>query len=150
MSSSTASSSSARLWITPLASATPGPPRSSFEISSPVDSLTTGGPAVKIAPWRLMMVKSHTGATRAPWPADGPSKPADGRNLAGALRLREQVGGGAAVMLTAGPETGALQEHHERNLVAQRQLGEPVALGVAAGADAAGQRGEVLGADHHR
>ena len=76
MSSSTASSSSARLWITPLASATPGPPRSSFEISSPVDSFTTGGPAVKIAPWRLMMVKSHTGATRAPCPADGPSSPA--------------------------------------------------------------------------
>src|SRR4029453_11126303 len=50
MSSSTPSSSSARLWITPLASATLGPPRSSFEISSPVDSFTTGGPPVKIAP----------------------------------------------------------------------------------------------------
>ena len=76
MSSSTASSSSARLWITPLASATLGPPRSSFEISSPVDSFTTGGPAVKIAPWRLMMVQSQTGATSAPCPADGPSSPA--------------------------------------------------------------------------
>src|ERR1700738_5304104 len=76
MSSSTRSSSWARLWITPLASATLGPPRSSLEMSSPVDSFTTGGPAVKIAPWRLMMEKSHTGATRAPWPADGPSNPA--------------------------------------------------------------------------
>ena len=150
MSSSTASSSSARLWITPLASATAGPPRSSFEISSPVDSLTTGGPAVKIAPWRLMMVKSQTGATSAPCPADGPSTRGDGRDLARALRLGEQVGGGAAVMLSAGPESGALEQHHQRNLVAQRQFGEPVALGVAAGADAAGQRGEVLGADHHR
>src|SRR3990170_1639324 len=75
MSSSTASSSSARLWITPLAIATDGPPRSSFEISSPVDSFTTGGPAVKIVPCLLIMVQSHTGATSAPWPADGPSRP---------------------------------------------------------------------------
>ena len=73
MSSSTASSSSATLWITPLGNATSGPPRSSFEISSPVDSLTTGGPAVKIAPCSLMIRKSHTGATSAPCPADGPS-----------------------------------------------------------------------------
>jgi hypothetical protein len=57
MSSITASSSSPTLWITPLCSATLGPPRSSFEISSPVDSFTTGGPAVKIAPWRLMILK---------------------------------------------------------------------------------------------
>ncbi len=42
-------------------------------MSSPVDSLTTGGPAVKIAPWLLMIRKSHTGATSAPCPADGPS-----------------------------------------------------------------------------
>ena len=83
-------------------------------------------------------------------PGRGAEQPRDGRNLAGALRLREQVGGGAAVMLTAGPKTGTLQEHHERNLVAQRQLGEPVALGVAARTDAAGQGREVLGADHHR
>src|SRR5262245_35793522 len=76
MLSTTPSSSSARLWITPLASATAGPPRSSLEISSPVDSFTTGGPAVKIAPCLLMIVKSHTGATSAPWPADGPSRPA--------------------------------------------------------------------------
>ena len=73
MSSSTASSVSAKLWMTPLGSATVGPPRSSFEMSSPVDSFTTGGPAVKIAPWLLMIEKSHTGATSAPWPADGPS-----------------------------------------------------------------------------
>src|SRR5690349_20254281 len=75
MSSSTASSSSARLWITPLASATLGPPSSSFEMSSPVDSLTTGGPAVMMAPCLLMIVKSQTGATSAPWPAEGPSSP---------------------------------------------------------------------------
>ncbi len=73
-----------------------------------------------------------------------------GRNLAGALRLGEQIGGGAAVMLSAGPETGTLQKHHQRDLVAQRQLGEAIALGVAAGADAAREGCEVLGADHHR
>ena len=67
MSAITASSSSATLWMTPLGRAVTGPPRSSFEISSPVDSLTTGGPAVKIAPCLLMMRKSHTGATSAPW-----------------------------------------------------------------------------------
>ena len=53
-------------------------------------------------------------------------------------------------MLTAGAEAGALEQHHQRDLVAQRELGEPVALGVAARPDAAGQGGEVLGADHHR
>jgi hypothetical protein len=63
------------LWITPLGIATAGPPRSSFETSSPVDSFTTGGPAVKIAAWRVMTVKSDIGATSAPWPADGPSTP---------------------------------------------------------------------------
>ena len=77
-------------------------------------------------------------------------QPGHGRNLAGALRLGEQVGRGAAVMLSAGPESGALEEHHQRHLVAQRQLGQPVALGVAAGPDAARERGEVLGTDHHR
>ena len=61
--------------MTPLLSATSGPPRSSFEMSSPVDSLTTGGPAVKIAPWPVMIVQSHTGATSAPCPADGPNSP---------------------------------------------------------------------------
>lgn len=37
-----------------------------------MDSFTTGGPAVKIAPCGLMMVKSHTGATSAPCPAEAP------------------------------------------------------------------------------
>ena len=53
-------------------------------------------------------------------------------------------------MLTAGPESGTFEQHHQRDLVAQRQLGEPVSLGVAAWADAARQRGEVFRADHHR
>ena len=53
-------------------------------------------------------------------------------------------------MLAAGPEAGTLEQHHQRDPVAQRQLGQPVALGVAAGSDAARQGGEVLGADHHR
>ena len=96
------------------------------------------------------MVKSQTGATSAPCPADGPSRPATVGNLAGALRLGEQVGGGAAVMLTAGPESGAFEEHHQRHLVAQRKLGESIALGVAARPDTARERGEVLGAHHHR
>src|SRR5262245_10136738 len=52
-------------------------------------------------------------------------------------------------MLTAGPETGTLEEHHERDPVAQREFGQPVAFGVSAGPDAARQGGEVLGADHH-
>jgi hypothetical protein len=64
--SSAATSSSATLWMTPLATATSGPPSSSFETSSPVDCFTTGGPAVKIAPWRVMTVKSEIGATSAP------------------------------------------------------------------------------------
>ena len=42
-------------------------------IVSPSDSNTTGGPAVKIAAWPLITVKSDIGATSAPWPADGPS-----------------------------------------------------------------------------
>ena len=42
-------------------------------IVSPIDSSTTGGPAVKIDAWRLITAKSEIGATRAPWPADAPS-----------------------------------------------------------------------------
>ncbi len=75
---------------------------------------------------------------------------ADHRHLAGALRLGEQIGGGSAVVLAAGPEAGAFEQHHQRNPVPQRQLREPIALRVSARADAARQRGEVLGTDHHR
>jgi hypothetical protein len=49
-----------------------------------------------------------------------------------------------------GPVAGALQQHHQRHLGPQGQLGQPVALRVAAGADGASQRREVLGADHDR
>ncbi len=73
-----------------------------------------------------------------------------GRNLAGALRLREQVGGGAAVVLAAWAESGPFEKHYQRDPVAQRQLGKAVPLGVAARPDAAGQRGEVLRPDHDR
>jgi hypothetical protein len=61
------------LWISPLVSATFGPPRSSLVIVSPIDSNTTGGPAVKMDPWLLITVKSDIGATSAPWPAEAPS-----------------------------------------------------------------------------
>ncbi len=40
---------------------------------SPIDSSTTGGPAVKIDAWLLITAKSEMGATNAPWPADAPS-----------------------------------------------------------------------------
>ena len=53
-------------------------------------------------------------------------------------------------MLTARPETRALEKHYQRHLVAQCEFGQPMTLGVSARADAAGQGGEVLGADHHR
>ena len=53
-------------------------------------------------------------------------------------------------MLSTGSESSALEQHHERNLVAQRQFGQSIALRVAAGADAARQCGEVLRTDHHR
>ena len=49
------------------------------------------------------------------------------------MRLREQVGRCAPVVLAAGPEAGTLKQHHQRDAVTQRQLREPVALGVGAG-----------------
>ena len=79
-----------------------------------------------------------------------PEQARHGRHLAGALRLREQIGWGAAIVLAAGPEPRTLEEHHERNLVAQREFGQPVTLGVSARSDAARQGREVLGAYHHR
>ena len=79
-----------------------------------------------------------------------PEQACHGRHSAGALRLREKVGGGAAVVLAAGPEPRALEEHHERDPVAQREFGQPVAFRVSAWSDAARQGREVLGADHHR
>ena len=42
-------------------------------IVSPIDSNTTGGPAVKIDACRLITEKSDIGATSAPCPADAPS-----------------------------------------------------------------------------
>jgi len=51
---------------------------------------------------------------------------------------------------TAGAKPGAFEHHHQRNLVAQCQFGDAVALGVAPRPDAACHRGEVLGAQHHR
>ena len=150
MSSSTASSSSARLWITPLASATAGSAevllRNLFARRL-FDDRRAGGEDRALAAHDGEV--AHRRDQRAV-PGRRAEQPRHGRNLAGALRLGEQIGGGAAVMLSAGPETGALEQHHQRNPVAQRQLGEPVALRVAAGADAARQRGEVLRADHHR
>jgi hypothetical protein len=53
-------------------------------------------------------------------------------------------------MPAAGPEAGALEQHHQRNLVPQRQFGDAVSLRVAPGTDAAGHGGEILGTQHHR
>ena len=64
--------------------------------------------------------------------------------------LGEQVGRAAAVVGTGGPKPGAFEHHHQRDLVAQCQLGHPVALGIAARCDGSGHGREVLGADHHR
>jgi hypothetical protein len=71
--SSAVRSSGAALWISPLPTATDGPPSSSFVTDSPSDSSTTGGPAVKIDAPSLITVKSDIGATSAPCPADAPS-----------------------------------------------------------------------------
>ena len=61
-------------------------------ISSPVDSRTTGGPAVKIAPVALMIRKSHTGATSAPCPADGPrTAPSGDRVDSGSSRKTQEL-----------------------------------------------------------
>ena len=58
--------------MTPLCKATSGPPSSSFVISSPSDAFTSGGPAVKIDAFCVMIEKSASGALSAPCPADGP------------------------------------------------------------------------------
>jgi hypothetical protein len=47
-----------------------------------------------------------------------------------------------------GPEACALQQHHQRNPVPHCEFGDAIALGVAAGADTARQRGEVFRAHH--
>ena len=83
-------------------------------------------------------------------PGGRAEQPADGGNLAGTLRLCQQIGGGAAVVFATGAKTRTLEQHHQRDPIPQREFGQSVALGVPARADAAGQRGEVLGTHHHR
>ena len=150
MSSSAASSSSPTLWMSPLGIATSGPPRSSFEMSSPVDSFTTGGPAVKMAPLAAHDPEVGDRGDERAMPGRGSEHRGDDRDAARTLGLGKQIGRGAPVVAAARPKAGALEHHHQRDSVADRELGDPVALGVAARPDAAGQGGEVLGADHHR
>ena len=67
-------SSATRLCTTPPdPMATSGPPRASLVTSSPVADRTSGGPAAKIEAVSVMATKSHSGAVRAPWPAEAPS-----------------------------------------------------------------------------
>jgi hypothetical protein len=49
-----------------------------------------------------------------------------------------------------GPKPRPLQQHHQRDLVAYSQLGDPVPLGIAARPDSACDSGEVLGTQHDR
>ena len=92
---------------------------------------------------------AHRGDQR-PVTGRGTQHRRDRGHLAGTLRLGDQVGGAAAVVLAAGPKAGAFEQHDQRNLLAQSQFRETEAFGVAARADRTGQGGEVLGAHHHR
>ena len=119
-------------------------------IVSPIDSNTTGGPAVKIDACRLITVKSDIGATSAPCPADAPSTAVTSGTRPGAARLGEHVGRRARVALPVGPEPGAFQHHDQRHAVGDRELGHAVPLRVRRLADRARLHREVLGRDHHR
>ncbi len=119
-------------------------------IVSPIDSYTTGGPAVKIDACRLITLKSDIGATSAPWPGGCAEHRGDERDASGAARLREHVGRGSRVALAVGPEAGAFQHHDQRHPVGDRDLRDAVPLRVRRLADRAGLDREVLGRDHHR
>ena len=60
------------MWTRPLATATDGPPSASFVMSSPVEALTTGGPAVNTQLRSVMTRKSDIGAISAACPAAAP------------------------------------------------------------------------------
>lgn len=53
-------------------------------------------------------------------------------------------------MHTGGAEARALEQHHQRNLVADCELGDAIPLGIAARGDGPCQRREVLRAYQHR
>ena len=105
---------------------------------------------MKIAPWRAHDPEVAHRGHQCAMSGRGAEHRGDGRDPARALRLGKQVGRGAAVMPAGGTKAGAFEQHHQRNFVAQRQFGDAVSLGVASRSDAAGHRGEVLGAHHHR
>ena len=78
-------------------------------------------------------------------PGRRPENAADHGDMAGAAGLHAEVDREAAGTVTGRPVSRAFEQHDERHLVGQGELGDPVTLGVAAAADRAGQRGEVLG-----
>ena len=89
------------------------------------------------------------GGDQGAMPGRGAQHGGHGGHQSRAAGLPDEVDGRAS---TVGPRPKArsLQQHHQRDLVADRQLGDPVALGVAAGPDGARGAGEVLGAHHYR
>ena len=100
-------------------------------IVSPIDSSTTGGPAVKIDAWRLITVKSEIGATSAPCPADAPSTAVtSGTRPEQRAWASMSVGRARAWPLPVGPEAGAFEHHDQRHAVGDRELGDAVALRV--------------------
>ena len=150
-SSSAAASSAATLWISPLGDrdrrARRGPPS---RRPRRVDSFTTGGPAVKIA--RRLGHHAEVRHRRDQRAVAGRRAHARRHHgdPTGALRLREQVGRGAAAVRTSGGSPAPSSSMTSGIRSRQGELGDAVALRVAARPDRPGEGGEVLGADHDR
>ena len=96
--------------------------------------------------YEVITTKSESGAASAPCPAEAPMT----RQTIGTWPERSarasRVVRRAPATRVGQPMAGALEHHHERHLLLERELRDPVALRGAAGADRSAEHREVLGA----
>ncbi len=119
-------------------------------ICSPIDSRTTGGPAVNTEAWALITVKSDMGATSAPWPAEAPRMAVTSGTRPEQRAWASRSVGVRGWDCAIGPEACTFEHHHQRYSIGHRHLGHAVPLGVGRRTDRAGEHGEVLSRNHDR
>ena len=131
---------------------TAAPPSASLVTSSPVAAATSGGPALNSAAPSTITTKSMSGAVER---AVAGTRAHDHRHrghhaLEAHQRLQvvRRVRVALERVLRSLPR--AFEQHHQRDALLERELGQPVSLRVGPDPDRPTHHREVLGADQHR